>query len=62
MLDPGHQIQRELIVRKTSRVPQALLKHILATMPKGRMADVVKQRHGLNEVFVEPQTSTDRSG
>ena len=47
------------IVRKAAVLTQALVERVLAGMAIGRVADIVKQGQGLDQVLIEPQGPAD---
>ena len=55
MLQLGHQPQRMGIVVEAANVPGHGVQRFLAGMAEGRVAQVMRQRHRLGQVFVHRQ-------
>ena len=51
-----------LVVRKSTFVFKALCQNILTGVSKGRVTEVMHQRHRLNQILVNPQRSGNRAG
>src|SRR5437868_4037195 len=49
-------------MRKAARARHLGVERLFARMPKGRVAEIVRQRQGLGEVLVEPQHAGDGAG
>lgn len=54
------QVVLEAGMRRVGRA-QAIVQRVLARVAEGRVAEVVRQRDGLDEVFVQPQLARDRA-
>lgn len=58
----SYQVERKLIVGKPSLCLERFLERILPAVSIGWMADIVQQREGLDQIFVEAQGPSDGSG
>src|SRR5258706_12211866 len=53
--------QRLQIVLEAFMILHAVVERILAGMAEGRMPEIVCQRYGLDQVFVEPEITSHRT-
>ncbi|SUE42435.1 Uncharacterised protein [Ralstonia mannitolilytica] len=62
LFQPVHHQQALQVVLETAVRLHAIVERILACVAERRVAQVVRERDGLHQVFVQPQAARDRPG